>query len=155
MFRHPMRPLGLIIVGCGLIVACFLGLATALLHCDEYPMATRTHLPPILVPPKRVGETESRIAFPEPIMEEEQWHADQITVETYLSVDQILTFYQQHLVAEGWESDYNINQQTKQMFIMNKQACPYYSLGITVKPTGRASTTVSIDPYLKDKCDCN
>jgi hypothetical protein len=40
------------------------------------------------------------------------------------------------------------------LFIINKQACPFYGLQFAARQDGNV-TGVVIDPYLNDPCNCD
>jgi hypothetical protein len=152
---RTIRILGFAVLGSVLAGLALLGLAAALVTCYDYPFTTRDHPPSVPVLTKQAGAPIQRTMFQLPIVDDPLVPTDQRTVETERSVEEVLAFYQQQLVAEGWETDYTINPITKQMFILNKQACPYYGLGITTNVMENQHTLVTLDPYVKDRCDCN
>jgi len=155
MQPRTIRILGFAVLGSVLAVLGLIGLAAALVTCYDYPFTTRDHPPSIAGLPQQVGAPTEQILFQLPIVDDPLVPTDQRAVETELSVEEVLAFYQKQLVADGWETDYTVNPNTKQMYILNKQACPYYGLGITVTATENRHTQVTLDPYVKDRCECN
>jgi hypothetical protein len=150
-----LRIIGLAVLGSTLAGLCIIGLAVAAVTCYDYPFLTRDELPPVLGLPQQGDNRTEVITFSLPIINDPLVPTDQHTLETDRSNVDVLAFYQQQLVATGWEDTYVVNPRTNQMFIINKQACPYYGLTITIIAIGSGQTHVTLDPYVEDDCDCN
>jgi hypothetical protein len=150
-----LRIIGFAVLGSTLAGLCIIGLAVAVVTCYDYPFTTRDQLPAVLGVPRQEDTRTEVITFPLPIVSDPLISTDQHILETDRSNVDVLAFYQQHLVATGWEDTYVVNPRTNQMFILNKQACPYYGLRITIIAIGSGQTRVTLDPYVEDTCDCN
>jgi hypothetical protein len=65
----------------------------------------------------------------------------------------VLRFYETQLPEEGWQPSH-VQTSNMMLFIINKQACPFYGLQFVARKNGH-TTDVVIDPYLNDVCDCD
>ena len=147
MSKRLFRMIGLVILGSALVLACILGVAVyAMLDCPTYPQLTRTAIPSIPAPPDLLGQSATRFFPPTP-------YQGKIHFQTTLTPLEVLSFYEQHLPEEGWEPN-KLQRSNMMLFIINKQACPFYGLHFTARQQNNA-TTVEIDPYLNDNCECD
>lgn len=152
--RRILRIIATLFIGGLLFIACIFGLAVYAFWCPVSVTATREHIPAIMAPPESIGQPIRRVVLAEPRLRIEELETDRMMFTTTLSTAEVFAFYQQHLVEEGWEPDYYINQQTNQMFISNKQACPFYAIEINVRSQSQNQTQVIIDPYWPDSPEC-
>ncbi len=146
------------VIGSMLLLACLFGFAVYSFWCPVTVTATRDHIPTIMAPPETTGQPIRRLTLSELRLQVQELESDSVTLTTFLSVADVFAFYEQQLVAEGWDPKIGINQQTNQMFVINKQACPFYALEIRLRSLSPTETQIFIDPYWpqSEACgDCN
>lgn len=147
MSKRLFRMAGLVILGSTVVLACILGVAVyTLLDCPTYPETTRTTVPSIPAPPNLIGQSTNRFFPPTP-------YEGKIHFQTTLTPLEVLTFYEQQLPEEGWEPS-KLQRSNMMLFIINKQACPFYGLQFSTQRQDN-TTAVEIDPYLNDDCQCD
>jgi hypothetical protein len=154
VFSRGLRIAAFVFIGGVLLVACLFAFAIYSFWCPVSVTATREHMPTILAPPETSGQSSRRLTLPQPRLRVEELENDRLIYTTALSVADVFDFYKHQLVAEGWDSQIAVNQQTSQMFIVNKQACPFIALEIRTQSLSQTETQVIIDPYWPDSPEC-
>jgi hypothetical protein len=148
MRKRLFRIIGLTLLGSTLVLGCMLAMAVYAMSCPAYPTATRTEIPSIPAPPGLIGTPATRLFPPTP-----EGYSGSLLIQTTSSPLDVLRFYEARLPEEGWQPN-QVQTSNMMLFIINKEACPFYGLQFVARQDGDV-TRVVIDPYLNDSCDCD